>query len=507
MENKVKFHALERLDLVDVNALQDNMYTYMAKAFGNLIGNASGLLQLPNTITIDTSNELIVFSDFIYIEAQDDTDYANSFENRVIAHDTDLANGVCDYDSALQAVQTYYTDNSNTLPDGPRASGYNSNNSNLFPYIWVRKRILETTQDNRRFWNTSNDTETTTPVVTRVKYAVDFTLNHLTPAGGYTRIGRIIDWDVTGNTVELPTATQSIELYTFTDDVYFTDGDFTLDSSSEFASLLSDTGFRQVFQTIRKHIFDIRGNGSLDSNVPNMGANTKLKTRPLYSMDGLYYSLLDVRNRVIGRKRGQSVFTITVSAIDDAHTLTVNSYVNSTRDYVIQPSIHFDYTMLQSKSAPPTFPLDFSLTSEFGTNSTSARNWIAGSSLFAIEVGDTYLNHGLIANSSIVACLIDDYNSNRSPNILLNLADAVNNFEEKFFQLGTYVVTDSQTTGSFDDILKVKTRNYVDSDGDDNSFKGFKVGLHGLDSVITTTNLTNYTLKISVKVDFELIEP
>ena len=77
-ENKVKFHALERLDLVDVNALQDKVYEYVAKALGNFIGNATGLLRVPdkgtatnqpNTIQVDNTNHEIDFPDFVYIEA------------------------------------------------------------------------------------------------------------------------------------------------------------------------------------------------------------------------------------------------------------------------------------------------------------------------------------------------------------------------------------------------------------------------------------------------------
>jgi hypothetical protein len=37
-EKKIKFHPLERLDLIDVDALQEQVLTYLSESLGNLLG-------------------------------------------------------------------------------------------------------------------------------------------------------------------------------------------------------------------------------------------------------------------------------------------------------------------------------------------------------------------------------------------------------------------------------------------------------------------------------------
>ena len=44
MADKVRFEALERLDLVDANALQSLVYNHVSEAFGALMGYAAGAL-------------------------------------------------------------------------------------------------------------------------------------------------------------------------------------------------------------------------------------------------------------------------------------------------------------------------------------------------------------------------------------------------------------------------------------------------------------------------------
>ena len=393
MENKVKFHALERFDLVDVDALQNNIYTYLAKALGNIVGNADGLLQRPakGNIVIDSQNERIEFPDFIYIEAQDDTDFVDSFESRAIAFDASLTNnGPCSYGTFKTLEQTYHDENS-AVPTGPRDSGYDTNHYIYFPYIWVRKEEIEIANDNRRFWSVSNNTEVTTSVDTRKKFAVNFLLSTTTPAGGYTKIARIIDWDVSNNSVILPVATQSIELYTLADSMYFTDGDYVLDSSSEFASLLFNGGLQTALRTIRKQIVDIRGNGSADAGVPNT-PTSPFNSLPYLSLDALYQKGVNLEARINNNKRGSVIFTLISDPVSDTHTLETDFFTGSSQQDILTSGIsaYFDYDLLHT----------------MGSNTDNIANWGSGgsgtwslaNSILAIDFGSTYLGYGVNLN-------------------------------------------------------------------------------------------------------------
>ena len=499
MENKVKFHALERLDLVDVNALQDNMYTYLAKALGNLVGNASGLLQRPVKSNITIASELIEFPDFVYIEAQDDTDFADSFENRVIAFDASLSgiNGTCGYDTFKSSTQTYYDDN-NSIPNGPRESGYDSNDSIYFPFIWVRKREIDATNDVRRFWNVSDGAEETQPVNTRKKFAVDFLLSSTTPAGGYTLIGRIIKWELTGGVVDLPAnAVECLELYTFADNIYFTNGSDYLDSSSEYSQLkqVHGGGLKMALQTIRKQITDIRGNGSADAGISNT-PTSPFNGLPYLSLDALYQQH---NNNLTIKRQGQCVITLNLDHSASTHTLTTNHYTNTSAGNVISiPNVYIDYSMMSSVNSG-SFPLTFN----FGSDATAVRYWIASSSLLALDFGDTYLGYGIRANCTVISCLVDDYSGTNNTIDLMRDTTAQG---YRFHTLTSYLHTESRS-GNLSDVMQITGRTRKDTSNADQNFTGIKVGLGGLENVITESNLTTYDLKITVKIDFELIKP
>jgi len=507
-ENKVKFHALERLDLVDVDAVQNNVYEYIAKAFGNLIGDANGLVQLPveANIVIDSADEEIDFPDFVFVEAVDDPDYADSLENRIVAFDAGFnSNGTCSYDTALANVQSYYTTN-NSLPTGPREAGFDTANNNLFPYIWVKKVEVDTEQNNRRFWSVSNNNEYTQAVVTRRKFAVNFELSYTRPDSGstvWTKIARIKKWGQSGGTVNLPAPATSLEYYTLADSLYFSDGDYTLDthSGSRFSSQLNNGGgLLTTLQTIRKQIADIRGDGELDSGIPNISTDSNFYARPYYSLDGLYFETIDIRNRIRQRKRGQFVSTLLIDPGNDSHTINTISYFNSNRDYVLETNgVAFDYALMYQHNSG-IFPLDFS-SANFGTDLASSQNWIASSSILTIRFDD-YEGYGAIVNAHIVATETATGDGTATENYIVDPSGY------QFRPMGAYSYTRSQVSGAFNDILKVTADTRRNSSGTTTAFTGVKIALYGLDNIIGSTNFlaNGNKLRISVKVDFELIE-
>lgn len=489
-EKKVKFHPLERLDLVDLNALQDLDSEYTSRFLGSLFGDTSGLLKIPlgSSIVVDNSTDLITFPDFTYLERDTSGDF---IESHIVSFDSsDSFHGTCSFDTVKASVQAYYN-SQGTIPTD------NSTNAQYYPFIWVKKgnSMVETTQDNRRFWNASNGSEETQNVNTRKEHAISFIVSHQDQAG-YTKIARIKSWLVLQSVVILPLIDGGLEFYTVADSIYFSDGTFTLDNTTEFSSQLNNGGgLHTTLQTIRKQISDIRGNGTVDSTYNT--SNTDFNALPLLSLDGLYYRASSLESEIRSRKVGQTVLEITVSNINDSHTLQQHIYSNNNQSYVITPTCHIDYSFLYQINSG-IFPLDFSSLTNFGDSVIPVQNWTSASSLIAVDVGSTYNNYGLIAHAQVVSCLLDDYNTGITDNLMM-----LNSW--KFKPMGAFIHTESQDSPS--DVNYTGSRTYRKSDGTTDTVTGFKVGLFGLDEVITESNLANYDIKITVKIDFTLINP
>ena len=479
-ENKVKFHALERLDLVDVNALQDNVYEYIAEALGNFIGIAGGLLRVPtkNTISIDNVNEHIDFPDFVYLESVADDDYTDAYESRIVAFDASLSNnGDCDFSAFQDSVQTYYNNN-NALPD------YTQANNSYFPRIYARQRVIETTNDSRRFWSPSNNTETTLTVSTRKKVAVDFLLSSTVPAFPYTQIGRIIQWGLNGNNVILPNAISSIELFYATDSLYFGSGTSQLDNEAEYAQLKNQYGggLKMALRTIRKQISDIRGNGQADSAYTFVGS--PFASRPYLSLDALYQRGIDLEARLDDDKIGSVIFTLVSDTANNTHTIEREFY-SSSRNLVLDHNInaYFDYESLHN-----AFPSTNSV-----SDWTSSILWAFANSVIAINFGNTYTGYGIQMTASVVHAL-----ANR------NTTDA--NVMQR--PLHAQPFSDNISSGAtFDDVFKVSQNTIKNLADADVTFYGIKVSLTGLvdfwgDIVLTDGDV----IRIPVKIDFRLIK-
>lgn len=472
MLKKVKLHALERLDLVDINAMQDNQYEYLAKTLGNFVGEASGLLQIPteSNIVVDNSTDLITFPDFVFLESISDSDYATAFEDRVITFDASQSyNGTCSFDSVKATVQAYY-DANGTIPP--------TTDDQYYPFIWVRKTNEDSAQGVRRFWSVANANETTDTVDTRQEYGVEFLLSHQDQVG-YTKIGKINLWLVLVNTVILPLQAGGLEWYTFADSVYFSDGTYTLDNSPDF-NTAGGGGLKTALRTIRKQIEHIRGDGQVDSTYGTI--NTDFNVRPLLSLDGLYDRTVGIETELRNRPEiGSFVITLTCrTGSSGTHGLSTDIYTNSNRNYVdTNPSAEIDYSFLYNQDAT-IFPLDFSDNGDFGNS--QFQNWISATSLLAVTLDSTDNNKGLLVNADVSSTLD-------------------NTFE--FYNMNAFVYKDPTLTN--DHLLRVKDQEYRTSTGGEVTFYGFKLGLNGLSNILTQSNLTSGDVVLKIRVNYQLI--
>ena len=73
-EKKVKLHTLERLDLIDVDAIQAQLYKYIRTAIGNVLGNHNGgLLVKPASLTFNGTTDVLNLGDYTFITSNKDT--------------------------------------------------------------------------------------------------------------------------------------------------------------------------------------------------------------------------------------------------------------------------------------------------------------------------------------------------------------------------------------------------------------------------------------------------
>jgi hypothetical protein len=106
-QNKVLLQPLERLDLVDIQAIQDIRINQEARTIGALITNGFGLLRKWSSLSINNTNKTIAFGDFTYLARIKDGD--DSTQAVVGKHDSTLdSNGSCSFETYQGAVQFYY---------------------------------------------------------------------------------------------------------------------------------------------------------------------------------------------------------------------------------------------------------------------------------------------------------------------------------------------------------------------------------------------------------------
>lgn len=216
--NKVKFHPLERLDIIDINALQDSIYEQLELVLGGSTGSASttragGLLRI-NGVTFNQVNSTIRPGDFIFVASAPSSTIANVRTMRVGFYDTELGGAsVASFLNAKNAVQSYYNSNSNQLPPAPGSASYSAAvHGQYYPKVYARTFRTDSVPDTRRFWNVANNSEESNTVNTKQAQQVSFlTLTDgsaLPVTAGdsseWVEIFQIRGWQVAANVVQQP---------------------------------------------------------------------------------------------------------------------------------------------------------------------------------------------------------------------------------------------------------------------------------------------------------------
>lgn len=231
--DRVRLEALERLDLVDANAISVLCFTGLAEALGALIGPGGGCISRPiMSYALDGAVWNMTVGAFQYYYAWEarradgssveDPDPATTTTNVygdgrqkayrgvVVTHDpNDIGqDSVIDVSSEVAAALAFYTANSNTVPTP------GSGDISLWPYLWARPKLIDTDPDTRRQWDDSTSTEVSVSLNTRKRQRSEFRLqasdpNDSIPLGAdgapseppWVAVGRVLSYqtDVSGS--------------------------------------------------------------------------------------------------------------------------------------------------------------------------------------------------------------------------------------------------------------------------------------------------------------------
>jgi hypothetical protein len=276
---KVKFHSLERLELTDINAIQDIAEAIRDDYAGNLFGAEGALTKLSFSYTTNT----VSFEDFAFLGKKDLTSTGNLNRAFLGVYDASKATSTenLDVTSLISAVQVIYNTENATPLIGPAA------NVNFFPFIWVAAFNADSAPTTRRVWSLSNAQEQTDSLDTRVERRFKFlfdTTPPLTEAGytPYVRIGQIWKYAVSNNVVSI----DEIRTYFVSEDLLGIGNVHpnTIINNSTYDSFKEYQGLKHTLHLIKDFLEKQLTNGS---NDPANTTTKSLVEQPTYSLQGL----------------------------------------------------------------------------------------------------------------------------------------------------------------------------------------------------------------------------
>ena len=210
--NKVKFHTLERLDLVDVEAIQNNRQDYDLLQLGEIMGLGEGCLRPFNGFNADNEANTVSLPGFSFVAAYQSAPrkgYVHVYDDT--ADGNFPSDGLISFETPLAQIQSYYATNG-SLPTAPivanRDTYSETTHGSYYPYIWAQAVEVEDAQDQRRFWSAASAQEVTSVVNTRKTHKTQIIISASrpnTPSGGFdwAKVGRVTEWGVTNNVVSL----------------------------------------------------------------------------------------------------------------------------------------------------------------------------------------------------------------------------------------------------------------------------------------------------------------
>ena len=332
MSRKVVFSPLQRLDLIDLNAIQDLTQDHYDSFIGEIFGTQRGVLTPWQSVTVSyTPTHKITFDqDFSFIgEKQDGSAYLGTYLGSLGSF-IDL--------SALKTLASDANAPSNLTSTNPSITSSNYDPTTHDPYFqYIYCRLIETdgSQASRKFWDVSNQNEVVNSTNTRTVDSFEFTVStedSLTqPSTGnkWTKIARIFNFGTHGNDTVVfsdQSDPRPILPWTISDDIINSTNDsgryFNSDNSlvqgfhSKANSIFG--GLAGAIQTLSNRLQDLKTNGALDSQSKTSKSELAL---PDYSLQGLSYF---ITTQVQGTVPESVSYVISMTAGHDSNSANVN---------------------------------------------------------------------------------------------------------------------------------------------------------------------------------------
>jgi hypothetical protein len=282
--DKIKVYPQERLDIVDVDALQTLVYNYVQEAMGSLIGPARGCLSQPSVTFIDGTPDKISLSDFSFVASKaigssifgNKTKY-NNFASQIVKFDSTLLDHG-NYPISLTGVDT-------TM------------------FLWARPLMVDTDLANRRKWDVAQGAEVTFSDETRSRMRVEFAFSATDPTINgddfqYSPIAKVTT--ITGSLILLTfiSAFDSADIQAVTGESgTFYDSSNT--SATAFSGMLPtyrlddanvNTGLLSVVHALGRMVRQMHAKGENDPS----GTSNPLQwynTQPKISLNGAYKAI------------------------------------------------------------------------------------------------------------------------------------------------------------------------------------------------------------------------
>lgn len=343
---KVVYHPLERLDLVDVQGQQNLAHDAVFDIAGAVLNNTcAGIARTWTSLIANNTTNEITFNDFTMVgRTSDGEGSATHLPAYLAKYISSRSHGTCSFGVAKGLVQTYYNTNG-VLPPVPSDSDYSvSTHGAMYPYIYARPVVADGVAASRRFWDAGSETETTSTVNTRTITTFEFTVVDINsvptvPASGFgwTRIGGINEWTVSGGVVSL----SSTGVYPFFYAESFLGVHGGGITSLDYNNGMLNGGSGGAFAFIMDHIQDLKSNGTSDSSSrPVIGRGE----RPVSSLSDLNYRLgqlqLQVDDEVVPLLSASSTLLLKLSYPgNDYPTMTYTQAFDNTFD--MTPALNY----------------------------------------------------------------------------------------------------------------------------------------------------------------------
>lgn len=184
--DKVKLYPQERLDLGDIQALQELVYQYTQRSLGNLLGGMRGLLSRPVYTFNNGSPDTLSLSDFSFVCTKAEGTDAGSVGVKTLQ-----TSEIVHFNSALSDHGNY-------------PINLTSVTSSMF--LWARPLMVDTDTENRRKWDLNTGSEITFSDNVRSSMRVEFAFSATDPtqagdAYQYSNIAKVTA--ITGTTITM----------------------------------------------------------------------------------------------------------------------------------------------------------------------------------------------------------------------------------------------------------------------------------------------------------------